>query len=69
MKLKEFAESCANWSGRDVVFDLPSEIEQKGYSVAMQAILDNTRLLSIGFSPLYSFKNAIHRTLNILANH
>lgn len=69
VKLKEFAESCANWSGRDVVFDLPSEIEQKGYSVAMQAILDNTRLLSIGFSPLYSFKNAIHRTLNILANH
>ena len=69
VKLKEFAESCAYWSGRDVVFDLPSEIEQKGYSVAMQAILDNTRLLSIGFSPLYSFKNAIYRTLNILANH
>lgn len=69
VKLKEFAESCAYWSGRNVVFDLPSEIEQKGYSVAMQAILDNTRLLSIGFSPLYSFKNAIHRTLNILANH
>lgn len=69
VKLKEFAESCADWSGRDVVFDLPSEIEQKGYSVAMQAILDNTRLLSIGFSPLYSFKNAIHRTLNILANY
>ena len=69
VKLKEFAESCALWAEKNIVFDLPSEVEQKGYSVAMQAVLDNTRLLSIGFSPFYSFKNAIHRTLNIIANH
>lgn len=69
VKLKEFAESCALWAEKNIVFDLPSEVEQKGYSIAMQAVLDNTRLLSIGFSPFYSFKNAIHRTLNIIANH
>lgn len=69
VRLKDFAGACALWAGKDVVFDLPSETERKGYSVAMQAILDNTRLLSVGYSPLYSFKNAIHRTLNILANH
>ena len=69
VRLKDFAGACALWAGKNVVFDLPSETERKGYSIAMQAILDNTRLLSVGYFPLYSFKNAIHRTLNILANH
>ena len=69
VKLKEFAEVCAHWSGRDVVFDLPSDLEQKGYSVALHAILDNSQLLSLGFSPLYSFMDAIQRTLTILSNN
>jgi len=68
VKLKEFAESCAQWAGKNVVFDLPSEVEQKGYSVAMHAVLDNARLLSIGFSPQYSFADSIRRTLDILKN-
>lgn len=67
VRLKLFAGACARWAGKNVVFDLPSETEQKGYSVAMQAILSNTRLLSIGYQPLYSFDEAIERTLNILA--
>lgn len=66
VKLKDFAGACARWAGKEVVFDLPSEVEQKGYSVAMHAILDNTRLLSIGYQPLYPFEDAIQRTLDIL---
>ena len=66
VKLKDFAGACAHWAGKEVVFDLPSEVEQKGYSVAMHAILDNTRLLSIGCQPLYPFEDAIQRTLDIL---
>lgn len=68
IKLKDFAGACARWAGKDVVFDLPSEVEQQGYSIAMHAILDNTRLLSIGSQPLCPFDEAIHRTLNILSN-
>lgn len=66
VKLKDFARACARWAGKEVVFDLPSEVEQKGYSVAMHAILDNSRLRSIGFQPLYSFDEAINRTLEVL---
>ena len=66
VKLKDFAGVCARWAGKEVVFDLPSEVEQKGYSVAMHAILDNTRLLSIGCQTLYPFDEAIQRTLDIL---
>lgn len=68
VKLKDFAGACARWAGKEVVFDLPSEVEQKGYSVAMHAILDSTRLLSLGCQPLYSFDEAIYRTLKVLAD-
>ena len=68
VKLKDFAGACARWAGKDVVFDLPSDVEQKGYSVAMNAILDNTRLQSIGCQPLFPFNEAIRRTLVILAD-
>lgn len=66
--LKEFANKCAEWAGKQVVFDLPSETEQKGFSVAMQAILDNKKLQSIGWKSQYVFQSAINRTLNILSN-
>lgn len=66
--LKDFAKACANWIGKDVVFDFPSETERKGFSVAMQAILDNSRLKVIGWKPMYDFATAIKHTLDILSN-
>jgi nucleoside-diphosphate-sugar epimerase len=69
VKLKDFAGACAHWAGKEVVFDLPSEVEQKGYSVAMHAILDNTRLESIGCQPFYPFDVSIYKTLNIMSNN
>ncbi len=66
--LKDFAQLCADCAGTNVVFDLPSETERKGYSVAMHAILDNTRLKSIGWMPLYEIKDALSRTITILAD-
>ena len=68
VRLKDFAEACARWAGKKVVFDLPSDVEMKGYSVAMKAILDNTRLQSIGCQLSYPIDDAISRTLNILSS-
>jgi nucleoside-diphosphate-sugar epimerase len=64
--LKDFARLCAEWAGKEVVFDLPSETERKGFSIAMRAILDNERLRAIGWQPNYDMKSAISRTLDIL---
>lgn len=64
--LKDFAQLCADSCGRKVVFEMPSEAEQKGFSIAMQAILSNERIKSIGFAPYYEMKDAILRTINIL---
>ena len=66
VQLKDFARLCAEWAGKEVVFDLPSETEQKGFSIAMRAILDNERLCAIGWQPNYDMKSAISRTLEVL---
>ena len=68
VKLKDFAQICAEWAGRNVVFDLPSEVEQKGFSVATKAILDNAKIKSIGWAPRYDMKGSIYRTCEILKN-
>lgn len=64
--LKEFARACAECIGKNIVFDLPSEKERKGFSIATQAILDNSRIKSIGFEPKYNMTDAIRRTIEIL---
>lgn len=66
--LRDFAGLCAELCGRDVVFDLPSESERKGYSVAVNAILDTTSLRTSGFSPSYTMRDAVARTIHILKN-
>ena len=69
VRLKDFAEACARWANRQVVFDIPSDAEQKGYSVATYAILSNSRLHAAGFIPLYSFADSIRRTLDVLSGY
>ncbi len=66
IRLKDFAKTCANFIGKNVIFDLPSEIEQRGYSVATQAVLDNKKLKAIGWDTKSDFKDTIDRTLKIL---
>ena len=68
VRLKEFAGLCAQYNGKDVIFELPSETERKGFSVAQKAVLDNSRLCSIGWTPLYNMKEALWRTLDIIAS-
>ena len=58
VRLKDFAQLCAEWANKQVVFELPSETEQKGFSIAMRAILD--------WQPQYTMKDAVCRTLSIL---
>lgn len=64
--LKEFAHSCASWANKRVVFDLPTDIEKKGFSVASKAILINDKIKSLGWTPGYDMDKAIIRTLEIM---
>ena len=67
MHLKDFASYCAKWCGKEVVYDLPSETERKGFSIAIQAILANDKLLDLGWNPKYNSQEAINRTLDIIS--
>lgn len=64
--LKDFANQCALYNNKKVLFDLPSEAEKKGFSIASTAILVNNKLLSLGFDSKYNFEEAIRRTIEIL---
>ena len=64
--LKDFAEFCAKTAGTKVIYDIPSESEQKGFSIAKQAILNTQKLTGLGFKPSYGFESAIENTITIL---
>ena len=66
--LKDFAQMCSAHSGKSVIFEIPSESEKKGFSIATNAILDNTKLVNLGFKPHYEMEDAIRRTIEILRN-
>lgn len=66
VRLKEFAQLCAEYNGKEVTYDIPTQTEAKGYSIATKAILDNSRLKGIGFESKYEMKDAIYRTVSIL---
>lgn len=67
IKLKDFAAICSTVVKRRVLFDVSSEEERKGYGNTNCALLDNSRLKSIGFVPQYNIEDAICRTLKILS--
>lgn len=64
--LATFAKTCASLAGKNVVFDLPSDVEAKGYSVATKAILSTSKLSALGWTSIRSFEDAARRSFNIL---
>ncbi len=64
--LKELAGITAEYSGRKVVFELPDGHEQRGYSAAVKAIMDSSRLKALGWTARYSIRQGITRALDIL---
>ena len=66
IQLRDFAEICANINEKKVIYDLPSEKESAGFSIASRAILDDEKLNNLGFRPFYNMPNAVIRTYKIL---
>lgn len=63
VRLRDFAGFCAAFNGKSVVFDLPTDAESRGFSIASRAILDGSRLRDIGFSARFPIAEAIRRTI------
>lgn len=65
--LRDLAVIIAEYSGRKVVFELPDESERRGYSAAMKAVMDSSRLKALGWSARYDIRDGVKRTMDILA--
>ncbi len=63
--VREYAETLAEVSGVAVRFELPDEVERKGYSKQLNSILDSSKLQSLGWEPLYDLKAGLSHTFTI----
>ena len=64
--IAEVAQKVAALSGTKVVFDIPDELEKKGYSKPQNCILKNDKLKSLGWSGSYTLEEGLRETLDIL---
>lgn len=61
--IRELAETIANVGGGKVVFDLPSDVEKKGFSVIRKAVFNTSKLESLGWRPNYQLREALIETI------
>ncbi len=64
--LRDLAAILANVAGTKVVFALPDALEKEGFSKAMTAILDSSKLKSLGWMPVQTIQTGLDRTIKIL---
>lgn len=64
--LKDLTAIVAQISDTKVVFEIPDETENAGYSKATKALLDNTKLKALGWKSYYGMKVGLERTIQIL---
>lgn len=64
--LKALATILAEYNDKKVIFELPDSVESKGYSTATKALLDTTKIHSIGWNSIYDIKSGLLRTVEIL---
>ena len=64
--LRDLAQLIADHAGTKLVFEIPDATESAGYSKATKALLDGTKLKSIGWRPLNTIASAIPKTIDIL---
>ena len=64
--LRDLAALIAGQSGRRVVFDIPAASEAAGFSPAMLARMDNSKLKTLGWTAGYDIATGIADTINVL---
>jgi nucleoside-diphosphate-sugar epimerase len=66
VRIAELANSIAKAGNREVIFDLPTNDEQRGYSVISRAVLDSSKLEELGWKANYKLPDGVKRTIQIL---
>lgn len=66
--IAELAKIIAEECNRAVVFDIPSELESKGFSTPQNCILNNRKLRNLGWQARYDIRKGIEECLSILSD-
>lgn len=64
--IAEVAQTVAEIAGTKVVFNLPDDIELKGFSKPQNCILVNSKLKSLGWKGFYSLDKGLCETIGIM---
>lgn len=68
VSIAEAAQTVANIAHAKVVFDLPDDVEKKGFSKPQNCILDNQKLKSLGWKGYYDIRKGLEECLLIMNN-
>lgn len=61
--IAEVAQTCADISGSKVVYDVPSQLEVKGFSKPQNCVLDNSKIKKLGWSACYNLEQGLRETV------
>ena len=65
--IAEVAGTVAHICGTKVVYDLPDDVESRGFSRPQNCILDNGKLRALGWSGRYTLTEGLKATIKILS--
>lgn len=66
LMLREIAEYISGLCGTKVIFELPSEVQARGFSNAARAVLVNDKLRGLGWTPKDDTRSGVKKTLDIV---
>jgi nucleoside-diphosphate-sugar epimerase len=68
LSLLQIANILSDYSKKEIVFDVPSSAESAGYSKAVKALLDSSKIRELGWEAKYPMKDGLIKTVEILRN-
>lgn len=66
IQLRDLARILANYNNKEVVFELPDEVERRGYSTATKAVMAPDKIKELGWKPYYTIEDGLVSSLNIM---
>ena len=63
VSIKEYATTLCEISGTNLKFEIPNEVEKIGYSKSNDSILDSSKLISLGWKPIFGIREGLEKTV------